>query len=289
LKNRQYMHLHTLHGRVQNVWKRRWRTGVVMVIVDNQNSDTTKNRLDAAARSLLTSTALLTGLLAAFGLTSDRVPHLLDDATNAGWLLFIAGLLIVATLGLGITASAVTKPQHNVAATVLLSFGAGFLVVGLGFALTSAAIGFRGNGRPTITNIKIVGSRPQLSMSFTIRADGVDRDERMQVVVGARTLDARGNEVGTTPPASFTSILRPDDKGVIRQIVEFQLSAAPAVNSLAVRAYREKDRIQIEGKGNLPIDAVDRDCASKNFATAPGCIDVSLPAVTASPSPVPTH
>ncbi|HEU5156623.1 MAG TPA: hypothetical protein VFU43_06465 [Streptosporangiaceae bacterium] len=135
------------------------------------NGDATKDRLDAAARSLLTSTALLTGLLAAFGLTSDRIPHLLDDATNAGWLLIIAGILVVATLGVGISA----------------------------------------------------------------------------------------------------------------------LAIAPTVNNLAIRAYRGKDRIQIEGRGNQPVDTVDTDCASKNYRTAPGCIDVSLPTTSATPSPVPTR
>ena len=74
---------------------------------------TTIERLDGAAKTLLTATTLAAGVLTAFGVSGDRVPHLLDSGIASG-LLVLAG--VRSALALGHDVLVATKNVVDIAA-----------------------------------------------------------------------------------------------------------------------------------------------------------------------------
>ncbi|MGA5897303.1 hypothetical protein [Streptomyces venetus] len=88
-------------------------------------------------------------------------------------------------------------------------------------AVVGAAKAAGGNGRPTITNVKLEGPRSSLRLSFDIQADGVDK--WASVGVFATVVDARGGPV-SSPGDFYSSDLRPDDKGEIEQHISVPVS-----------------------------------------------------------------
>ena len=227
-------------------------------------------RLNTAAKTLVTATTLIAGVLTAFGVTAERVPQLLDNEASRERLLIAAALTFVAFV-FGIFA---LLPSGAVPTTVLLLVGAIALGGGMGAAVNAAAVGFSGNGRPTISAVTVSGSEPAVTVSFTVHADGVNIDERIGVFAGPRVYLADQGVYAPDPRRSFRSVLRPNDRGVIDQAVTFTIDPPRRATGFAIRAIRTQD---------LPNDIEEltaddpADCDEvENVVTA--CIDVDLPA-----------
>lgn len=214
----------------------------------------------SVATILLTATTLTAGVLTAFGITNDRVPYLLDDP-QARLLLFILGGLTGAALLCGLIAQ-LAHPRWG---RVLVALGAVALVMGMAFGLAAASAAFGGNGRPTITAVKVSESKSEVTVAFTVHADGVNADEKLSVLSGVRIFSKSGYK--PDPPASYRAVLRPNDKGVVDQVVTFTFAPPRTADLLVIRAYREADEL-------APDDAIGQSCSGAESAA---CVDVALP------------
>lgn len=226
------------------------------------------DRLDDAAKILVTATALTTALLAAFGVTSDKVPQLLDKQ-HAFELLLVSILGALLALLAGLWALGTQKRGRE---TILVIIGAMGLVVGLLFAVLAAASGFGGNGRPTITNIETSGPPDGMVLKFTIRAEGVDPDERIRVLAGPQVAAPTGG-AQYAGQRDYSAVLRPDSSGVIQQTVTLSLALPADTVDVAIRAYRQHDTAG-------PKLFEDLDCASQDEGTAPACATLPVPSAS---------
>lgn len=234
----------------------------------NEDDDKRVARLDEVAKVVLTATSLTAAALTAFGVTSDRIPHLFDIDRSRMWL-FVAGFCAAGALGFALAGLASSKWQLEFA---FLMVGLVALVGGLMASVAAAAVGFSGNGRPTITDVMTEGRRPAVSVSFKVRADGVDPDERIRVESGPRRFEA-GTWVSTNANTDFSASLRPDDKGVIEQEVKITFDVSTDAQRIAIRAYRQRDR---QG-----LAEIKHDCNVSDQAVAPGCADLPIPPLPA--------
>jgi hypothetical protein len=203
-----------------------------------QPPETIGNRLDEVAKILAGSLIAVAGLLTAFGLTSERALAALNN--SQGPLILASVLAIFAVLCSILAFFCSPSPRGNKKETIILLFGMGFYVAALMVALAGAAREASGNGRPAITSIRIEGRRPVLSLTFTVRADGVRRNAR--VVVSVRPLAPGDNQgtAGSCPGGAssgqlYAGTLRPDDKGVVEHEVATPLLLVKA-SRLAVVA-----------------------------------------------------
>ncbi|MGW1996432.1 hypothetical protein [Embleya sp. NPDC001921] len=105
--------------------------------------------------------------------------------------------------------------------TIVLILGVIFYMVALSVAVVGAAAAAGGNGRPTISDVKLTGPPPDIKLSFRIHADGVESWSSIEVYVNAM---AAGGDVPEDSINLYESLLRPDDKGVVEQQVDIPIS-----------------------------------------------------------------
>jgi hypothetical protein len=234
-------------------------------------------RLNTAAKTILTATTLSAGVLTAFGISTDRVPQLLDNESSQGWLFLAAGLAFAAFL-FGVFA---LLPETTGWTIILVGIGAVALAGSMGSAVAAAGEAFIGNGRPTVTAVTVSGSKPAVTVSFTVHADGVNVDERIEVFAGARIYLPDTGQYAPDPRSSFHAVLRPNDMGVIDQKVTFTIDPPEGANTFAVRAIRADDVPEDLTELTATNPAKCDDVAD----VAPACVDVDLPAPGLASSP----
>jgi hypothetical protein len=286
-------------------------TEAALAALDRSGSTKAKiERLDSVARILVTAVTLLAAALAAYGVTGDRAPQLLDEDVTQQWLL-LSGAAVVVCIAAGLGALAVSSVLEE---SILLLLGTVALVASLAFGIGAAAVGFSGNGRPTFTDVSMTGTRSELTLAFTVRADGVDRDDYIQVLARGLNIVAtnagRDSEQCLQEPV-LVSTLRPDDKGVIQQKLVMaahfpataclgagqRLTPITHVDLLALRhnvparsltPWQAITRLWPGAAGDDPGDGHQEtaladlvtkpfDCADEDQTEAPGCVTLTLP------------
>ncbi|MBT2457404.1 hypothetical protein [Streptomyces sp. ISL-86] len=112
-------------------------------------------------------------------------------------------------------------------------------MVALSVAVLGAADAAGGNGRPTITDVKVDGPRSNLKLSFNVKADGVQSDATIEVSVTAVRADL------ATPVQDgvddYSSQLRPNDKGVVEQRVSMAMSLPSQAEGISIEALNAGD------------------------------------------------
>ncbi|MFD7933018.1 hypothetical protein ACFV4T_00500 [Streptomyces sp. NPDC059755] len=167
-------------------------------------------RLDDVAKILAGALVTVAGVMTALGLTSDVVFVALN---NESWPIFVAALSAILAIVCSIVALLIHPTRRgNVWETVVLGLGVIFYMVALSVAVVGAAQSASGNGRPTLTNVKLEGQESDRRLSFVLHADGVDRWASVNVYVTA--VDANATDLPDLPDLYKVS-LRPDDKGDI--------------------------------------------------------------------------
>ncbi|MGK5731939.1 hypothetical protein [Streptomyces sp. URMC 124] len=110
----------------------------------------------------------------------------------------------------------------------MLVLGVIFYMASLSIAVVGAAQAAGGNGRPTITDVRLEGPRSGTRLHFTVRADGVRKWSHIEVSVSPQ------------PPAKagdlYWSVLRPDDQGKIFQQIDIPLSPPAGTSVVAISA-----------------------------------------------------
>lgn len=177
-------------------------------------------RLDDVAKILAGALVTVAGVMTALGLTSDLVFVALN---NEPWPIYVASFCAILAIVCSIVALLIHPTRRgNVWQTVVLVVGVILYMVALSVAVVGAAKAAGGNGRPTISNVKLDGPRSSLKLSFSVRADGVDTWASVGVYVVA--VDADGDSLNG-PSELYASSMRPDDKGRIIQNVSMPVSA----------------------------------------------------------------
>ncbi|MFJ8871678.1 hypothetical protein ACIRD6_38850 [Streptomyces sp. NPDC102473] len=182
-------------------------------------------------------------------MNSERLFVALNNHT---WLTLLAPAL-------AITAVALSFYAYFARQRVLLLIGSSAYVAGLVASLIVATLAAGGNGRPTVTSVSIKGQRPHVSLTFTVRAVGVDRNDH--VAAFAQTLYTSHGDQGTTE--LYSGSLRPDDMGQIDQTVTIPLTLKQGETHLTINVSNSGDK----GKSQ---------CTTRS-PTAPACVTVRLP------------
>ncbi|MEV4969795.1 hypothetical protein [Streptomyces scopuliridis] len=208
-----------------------------------------ENPLGEVSNTLWGSLIALAGLLTVLGMNSDRLFVALNNHT---WWTLLAPIL-------AITAVALSFYAYFARQRPLLIFGSTAYVAALVASLIVAALAAGGNGRPTVTNVSLKGQRPHVSLTFTVHAVGVDRNDH--VAAFARSLYRSHGGVATTE--LYSGSLRPDDMGQIDQTVTIPLTLKENETHLTINVSNSGD----QGKSQ---------CTTRS-PTAPACVTVKLP------------
>lgn len=197
-------------------------------------------RLDDVAKILAGALVAVAGVMTLLGLSSDVVFVALN---NESWPIYVASLCAILAIVCSIVALLVHPTRlGNLWETVVLIFGVVFYMVALGVAVIGAAKAAGGNGRPTITNIKVDGPRSNLKLSFYVHADGVETGASIQVFVNAVRADL--DESVSDPVDAYSSELRPNDKGVVEQRVSIPMSLPSQAAGISIEALNAGDGTQ---------------------------------------------
>jgi hypothetical protein len=214
-------------------------------------------KLDVLAQVLIGTFAAVAGVLALVGANSDRVWTWLDEDERQWWLV-AAGLLGLLAVGLCLVALLLANRPAMEAA--LLGLSSMLYVSAILVALLGAAQAADTAGRPTFAHAGLAG-RPdaERTLSFTVRAENVDSDQRIRVEVSA------GKDYGER---IFSTVLRPGALGVVEHSAE--LSVPPGIaSSLRVLAVRADDRLQRCPDPDAP--------EAMSSTTGPACLYLSVP------------
>ncbi|MGP4085569.1 hypothetical protein [Streptomyces sp. KR55] len=207
------------------------------------------NPLGSVTNTLWGSLIALAGLLAALGMDSDRLFVALNN--HPGWTLVAPGLAI--------TAIALSFYAYFTQQRLLLIVGSTAYIAALVASLIVATLAAAGNGRPTVTSVSLTGQRPHVSLTFTVHAVGVDRNDH--VAAFARSLHAlQGDEADTE---LYSGSLRPDDMGEVDQKVTIPLTLPKNATHLTINVSNSGDK----GKSQ---------CTTRS-PTAPACVTLKLP------------
>ncbi|MFD8970799.1 hypothetical protein ACFV0C_38505 [Streptomyces sp. NPDC059568] len=208
-----------------------------------------ENPLGEVTNTLWGSLIALTGLLTVLGMDSDRLFVALNNNT---WLTLLAPVL-------AITAIALSFYAYFARQRPLLIFGSTAYIAALVASLVVAALAAGGNGRPTVTSVSVKGQRPHVSLTFTVHAVGVDRNDH--VAAFARSLNWSHDNLASTD--LYSGSLRPDDMGQINQTVTIPLTLKKNETHLTINVSNSGDK----GKSQ---------CTTRS-PTAPACVTVKLP------------
>jgi hypothetical protein len=191
----------------------------------------------------------LAGLLTALGMNSDRLFVALNNQT--GWTLVAPALAVFAV---GFTLYAYFTHKR-----LLLLVGSTAYIAAFVASLVAATLAAAGNGRPTVTSVSLTGQRPQVSLTFTVQAAGVDRNDHVAAFV--RLLNAREGDQADTE--LYSGSLRPDDMGKVDQKVTIPLTLPRNTTHVTINVSNSGDK----GKSH---------CTTRS-PTAPACVTVKLP------------
>ncbi|SED50123.1 hypothetical protein [Streptomyces sp. TLI_105] len=182
-----------------------------------QDAEVTGKHLDDVAKILAGAFVAVTGVMTGLGLGSERVFIALNNSSNALW---IALGLTFAAFALSIAALFIPRNEKGIVwETVVLALGVAAFIGAMSVAVAGAAEAANGSGRATITNLKIEGKRPDLTLTFDVRADGVQKDRRLTAFVHPSNLVDSKFSSFDPAEAFYIGTLRPDDKSVVDQKV----------------------------------------------------------------------
>ncbi|MEV0369822.1 hypothetical protein AB0I10_08345 [Streptomyces sp. NPDC050636] len=197
-------------------------------------------RLDDVAKILAGALVAVAGIMTTLGLSSDIVFVALN---NESWPIYVASLCAILAIVCSIVALLVHPTRRgNLWETVVLILGVIFYMVALSVAVIGAAKAAGGNGRPTITNIKVDGPRSNLKVSFDVHADGVETWAGIEVFVTVVKTDLDESVHGSVD--DYSSELRPNDKGVVEQRVSIPMSLPPQAAGISIMALNAGDGTQ---------------------------------------------
>ncbi|GEC10008.1 hypothetical protein SSP24_76630 [Streptomyces spinoverrucosus] len=208
-----------------------------------------ENTFGGVTTTLWGSLIALAGLLTALGMNSDRLFVALNNHT---------GLTLVAP-ALAITAVGLSLYAYFTHQRLLLIVGSTAYIAALVASLVVATLAASGNGRPTVTSVSLTGQRPQVSLTFTVQAVGVDRNDHVAAFV--RLLHAR--EGDRTDTELYSGSLRSDDMGKVDQKVTIPLTVPRNATHVTINVTNSGDK----GKSH---------CTTRS-PTAPACVTVNLP------------
>lgn len=202
-------------------------------------------RLDDVAKILAGALVAVAGVMTALGLNSEFVFVALN---NESWPIYVASLCAIIAIVCSIVALLIHPTRRgNTWETVVLVFGVVFYVVSLSVAVIGAAKAAGGNGRPTITDVRLEGPRSGLRLRFDVHADGVRTWERVEVYVDS--MKANGETLGAS--SLYESSLRPNDKGVVEQRIDVPISPpaqASGISIAALNADAGEDKAECEAR-----------------------------------------
>lgn len=181
-------------------------------------------RLDTMALGLAAAIALSIIVLGAVALANERVANSLS---NDPLPLYVAAIL--ASIAVLCSAFALicrrTKKGIRKEVAALITGGASFIFA-LVFIVASLADPPGGRGHPTISGLTVSGDHPT-TLSFTIKADRIQADSDVSVVVRSSTQAA----VLSPPPSAdpiYAGVLQPDGEGAVDQQVSVEFVQGPA-------------------------------------------------------------
>jgi hypothetical protein len=215
-------------------------------------ADPRTGKLDRVATTLIGAVAAVGGLLAVFGVNSDRVNLLLDDE-KARNLLIVSGISAVVAICLSLLALLVGRASLEVS---LLAAGAGAYVAGLMCAIFAAAGAADYAGRPSITDVGVQPGTP-VSLSMTVRGANLDEDQG----IGVQVTDEH------TGGVLYSATMRPDGSGRVEQQVA--LPVPGDAQDLLLRAWR--------------TDTTQPPPSCESGTAYVVCADLTMPAVVGPP------
>ncbi|MFD8328619.1 hypothetical protein [Streptomyces lydicus] len=185
-------------------------------------------RLDDVAKILAGALVAVAGIMTTLGLNSNFVFVALN---NGSWAIYVASLCAIMSIVCSITALLIRPSGRGVLwETAVLVLGVIFYMASLTIAVVGATQAAGGNGRPTLTDVRLDGPRSAMRLHFTVRADGVQKWSRIEVSVDPQNL----------PPGKsgdlYWSILRPDDQGRVSQQIDVPLAPPAGTTALAINA-----------------------------------------------------
>lgn len=216
-------------------------------------------RLDDVAKILAGALVAVAGIMTALGLTSDIVFVALN---NESWPIYVASLCAILAIVCSIVALLIRPtPRGILWETIVLILGVIFYMASLSVAVVGASKAAGGNGRPTITDVELRGHRSDLTLSFTVRAHGVDTWAAVEVYADAvdQDMDPLDERIDF-----YSSYLRPDDKGVVKQRVSSPITVPAEAWGVEIGA--------VAAGGS-------QDCESLT-ERGPACATIQLPPTT---------
>lgn len=233
-------------------------------------------RLDTTARTLVGATALVFTLITAFGITSDRLPALLNISESKS-LLIGAVVAALAAVALGYAALAQRKAEPE---KLTVAASAAALVIGMTLVTAAAGTAFTEDGRPAITELSITGADKGIATIVVgVEAKGVGRDTLLRasgsiVEISASaepTTDAKLNRL------AYFSTLRPNDLGAVSQKWTVAVPLREVEQLFLVQVFPDRnpkgDQVVVPG-------ASCRDQGDQK--SAPACAQLLIPAVAGS-------
>ncbi|ARZ72361.1 hypothetical protein M1P56_15825 [Streptomyces sp. HU2014] len=194
------------------------------------------------AKILAGALVAVAGIMTTLGLNSKFVFVALN---NRSWPIYVASLCAIISIVCSISALLIRPTRRGVLwETGVLVLGVIFYMASLSIAVVGAAQAAGGNGRPTITDVRLDGPRSQMRLRFGVRADGVQKWSHIEVSVSPEN-----------PPAGksgdlYWSVLRPDDQGEITQQIDIPLSPPAGTSVVAISAVNpdesEPERCEAE-------------------------------------------
>jgi hypothetical protein len=112
--------------------------------------------------------------------------------------------------------------RGNLWETAVLILGVIFYMVALGVAVIGAAKAAGGNGRPSLTDVRLTGPRSDPRLTFGVHADGVDRWATIELYGNA--VDKHGDPLEEPQVDFLHTILRPNDRGVIEHRIDIPIT-----------------------------------------------------------------
>lgn len=185
-------------------------------------------RLDDVAKILAGALVAVAGIMTTLGLNSEFVFVALN---NRSWPIYVASLCAIVSIVCSITALLIRPTARGVLwETGVLVLGVIFYMASLSIAVVGAAQAAGGNGRPTITDVKLDGPRSHMRLRFGVHADGVQKWGHIEVSVTPENLPAEKSG------DLYWSVLRPDDQGEIAQQVDIPFSPPAGTLVIAISA-----------------------------------------------------
>ncbi|WP_424889671.1 hypothetical protein [Streptomyces sp. XH2] len=207
-------------------------------------------RLDDVAKILAGALVAVAGIMTTLGLNSKFVFVALN---NRSWPIYVASLCAIIAIVCSIGALLIRPTGRGVVwETGVLVLGVIFYMASLSIAVVGAAQAAGGNGRPTITDVRLDGPRSGTRLHFGVHADGVQKWSHIEVSVNPES----GRDL-------YWSVLRPDDQGKVVQQIDIPLSP-PAGTSV----------VQIEAVN--PDESEPGACEAKT-QHGPACTELHLP------------